>query len=52
MSDARTFVSIDILHRILTEYFGYNVKVSIGKLLLVQLIKFVVLDGHEYQRCR
>ena len=28
MGHARTYVSFDILRRIMTDYFGYNVKVS------------------------
>ena len=28
MGHARTYISFDILRRIMTDYFGYNVKVS------------------------
>ena len=28
MGHARTYVSFDILRRIMTDYFGYNIKVS------------------------
>ena len=40
MGHARTYVSFDVLRRIMTDYFGYNVKVSLSISIVVSNILF------------
>jgi hypothetical protein len=57
MGHARAYVSFDIIKRIMTDYFGYNVKVSLlsappafsNKILI--LIAFFSIALHEHHRC-
>jgi len=39
MGHARTYISFDILKRIMTDYFGYNVKVSVV-CLFIEVVKW------------
>jgi len=54
MGHARAYVSFDIIKRIMTDYFGYNVKVSLlttmpafANLILI-LIAFLFIALHEH----
>ena len=54
MGHARTYISFDILKRIMTDYFGYNVKVSMAdqewECLPGKHLSFIA--RHEYHGCR
>ena len=43
MGHARTYISFDILRRIMTDYFGYNIKVS-GELEALILWECSIID--------
>ena len=44
MGHARTYVSFDILRRIMTDYFGYNVNVSLTANIAVLIFVAFVLQ--------